>query len=227
MPYMHFTNLNIEQHFDRMSGMFHNLLLSLSFICVLSSCVSFNTGAKLDSIGKAVPTLAGLSSYNGQQYQLNGAAYKEVMVEYKQPNPHLIGTAFMGYFDNSGPNLPATDDTGAPQPELYLARLNPNRTDVPSFIRAVNFPYAKAERMERNHASLPETYFKRQDWLTLTRSQIDTDSELSELPTIRTTGNRMRLPLSILLSYGVDMPLTAVGYTVGSLLQLPMLLFGR
>lgn len=199
-----------------------SLLITLILLCCLSSCISFNTGAKLDSLGKAVPTT---TTYNGQSYRLNGVAYKEVMVEYRQPNPHLIGTAFMGYFDNSGPSLPAADDTGAPQPELYLVRLNPERTDAPGFIRAIDFPYAQAERLDRN-TSLPESCFKRQDWLTLTRSQIDTNRELADLPTVRTTGNRLRQPLSILLSYGVDMPLTAVGYTVGGLLQLPMLMSG-
>lgn len=198
-----------------------SLLITLILLCCLSSCISFNTGARLDSLGKAVPTA---TTYNGSCYRLNGVAYKEVMVEYRQPNPHLIGTAFMGYFDNSGPGLPAADETGAPQPELYLARLNPARTDAPGFIRAIDFPYAQAERLTQS-SSLPESCFKHQDWLTLTRSQIDTNHELAELPTIRTTGNRIRQPVSILLSYGVDMPLTAVGYAVGGLLQLPILLF--
>lgn len=198
-----------------------SLLITLILLCCLSSCISFNTGARLDSLGKAVPTA---TTYNGSCYRLNGVAYKEVMVEYRQPNPHLIGTAFMGYFDNSGPGLPAADETGAPQPELYLARLNPGRTDAPGFIRAIDFPYAQAERLTQS-CSLPESCFKSQDWLTLTRSQIDTNHELAELPTIRTTGNRIRQPVSILLSYGVDMPLTAVGYAVGGLLQLPILLF--
>ena len=198
-----------------------SLLITLILLCCLSSCISFNTGARLDSLGKAVPTA---TTYNGSCYRLNGVAYKEVMVEYRQPNPHLIGTAFMGYFDNSGPGLPAADETGAPQPELYLARLNPARTDAPGFIRAIDFPYAQAERLTQS-SSLPESCFKHLDWLTLTRSQIDTNHELAELPTIRTTGNRIRQPVSILLSYGVDMPLTAVGYAVGGLLQLPILLF--
>lgn len=198
-----------------------SLLITLILLCCLSSCISFNTGARLDSLGKAVPTA---TTYNGSCYRLNGVAYKEVMVEYRQPNPHLIGTAFMGYFDNSGPGLPAADETVAPQPELYLARLSPARTDAPGFIRAIDFPYARAERLTQS-SSLPESCFKRQDWLTLTRSQIDTNHELAELPTIRTTGNRIRQPVSILLSYGVDMPLTAVGYAVGGLLQLPILLF--
>lgn len=200
-----------------------SLLITLVLLCCLSSCISFNTGAKLDSIGKAVPNT---TSYNGQCYQLNGVVYREVMVEYRQPNPHLIGTAFMGYFDNSGPSLPAADDTEAPQPELYLVRLNPYRTDVPCFIRAIDFPYSQAERQEHS-TPLPEEYFKRQDWLTLTRSQIDTNHELADLPTVRTTGNIIRMPVSVLLSYGVDLPLSAAGYAAGSLIMLPILLFAQ
>ena len=46
---------------------------------------------------------------------------------------------------------------------------------------------------------------------------------LNDLPTIRTTGNKLRLPLAVALSYGVDLPLTAVGYTVGTVLHLIMI----
>ncbi len=130
-----------------------SLFITLMLLCSLCCCISFNTGASLDSLGKAVPTT---TTYNGPCYRLNGVAYKEVMVEYRQPNPHLIGTAFMGYFDNSGPSLPSADETGAPQPELYLARLNPDRTDAPGFIRAIDFPYGQAERLNQG-SSLPES----------------------------------------------------------------------
>lgn len=207
--------------------MFRHLLLALGVLCSLSSCITFNTGAKLDSIGKAVPATM-IEESTPQFYKLNGVIYKEVMVQYRQPNPHLIGTAYMGYWDTKGNPLPPVDATGAPGPELYLVRLNADRTDMPSFIRAIEFDYAQASPVGRNEvgdARIPYEYFRRWDWLTLTPSQNDRNHDVDELPSIRTTGNIIRMPASVLLSYGVDLPLTAVSYTVAGLLQLPLLLF--
>ena len=65
--------------------MFQKLFLALTALCGLSSCVTFNTGAKLDSIGKAVPTTP---YHEGQFYKLNGAGYKEIMVEKRKIYPY-------------------------------------------------------------------------------------------------------------------------------------------
>ena len=48
---------------------------------------------------------------------------------------------------------------------------------------------------------------------------------LKDLPTVRTTGNQIRRPLAIMLSYGVDLPLTVTSYAVGSVLHIILLPF--
>lgn len=49
---------------------------------------------------------------------------------------------------------------------------------------------------------------------------------MDELPSIRTTGNIIRMPASVLLSYGVDLPLTAASYAASSVVHLILLPFG-
>ena len=195
-----------------------HFLLFLLMLFVPCSCISFNTGAKLDSIGKAVPSLR--TDDNKKYYRLNGVVYREVMVSYVQQNPHLIGTGFMGYWDLGDGDTPADAATNAPRPQLYLVRMQADRPDMPAFIPASHFDYSRAQKIAANEdvpRVIPLAYFKKHDWLTLTPSQNDRNRHLSDLPTIRTTGNKIRVPLAVVLSYGVDAPLTAVGYTVGAL----------
>ena len=207
--------------------MFQKLLLALTTLCCLSSCITFNTGAKLDSIGKAVPTTP---YHEGQFYKLNGAGYKEIMVEYRQLNPKLVGICCGHNIDTCNPATPAPDSIGAPGAELYLARLDTKRTDMPDFIRAIDFDYTRAESVKKE--DLPVCYmakdaFKYADLVTLTPTMYESSERvLNDLPTIRTTGNKLRLPLAVALSYGVDLPLTAASYTVGSILYPILRIFG-
>ena len=206
--------------------MFQKLLLALTTLCFLSSCITFNTGAKLDSIGKAVP----IKAYRDEEplYEVNGVVYQETMVEYRQLQPTLIGLVLAPHYINtSNPSTPAPDTTGAPTPELYLVRLDNKLTnDMPVFIKAIDFDYTKAKRVNKDELAvsyMDRSHFTNKvDFLTLTPSQYDTLT-LKGLPTIRTTGNKLRLPLAVALSYGVDLPLTAVGYTVGTVLHLIMI----
>ncbi len=196
-------------------------------MCGLSSCVTFNTGAKLDSIGKAVPTYE--HHFEGQYYLLHGVAYREIMVEYRQVNPKLMGIVLGHYIDTCHEDLPAPNSPEFPKAELYLVRLDPERTDKPTFIRAIDFDYARAKAVDAK--TLPvsyvhSSYFKRGDLTTLTPTQYESLMVLRELPTIRTTGNKIRQPLAVALSYGVDLPLTAASYAAGSVLHLLLLPFG-
>ena len=192
----------------------------------MSSCITFNTGAKLDNIGKAVPTLD--FSHNGRYFKLNGVAYEEIMVEYRQMNPKLMGIIIpIHYVNTCNPDTPAPDSTGAPTPELSLVRLDNKQTDdMPVFIKAIDFDYTKAKRVNKDELAvsyMDRSHFTNKvDFLTLTPSQYDTFT-LEGLPTIRTTGNKLRLPLAVALSYGVDLPLTAVGYAVGTVFHLIMI----
>lgn len=206
--------------------MFRKLLLTFTGLCCLSSCITFNTGAKLDSIGKAVP----INTYREEEslFEVNGVVYQEIMVEYRQQNPKLMGFIISPHYINtSNPTTPAPDDTGAPTPELYLVRLDNKLTnDMPVFIKAIDFDYTKAKRVNKDELAvsyMDRSHFTNKvDFLTLTPSQYDTLT-LEGLPTIRTTGNKLRLPLAVALSYGVDLPLTAVGYAVGTVLHLIMI----
>ena len=122
--------------------------------------------------------------------------------------------------DTRNPETPAPGDIEAPGAELYLVRLDANRADMPAFIKAVDFEYTRAKRVEIDEvprAGIPSEYFiKPRDWLTLMPSLYEGSTAFRELPTIRTTGNKIRLPLAVALSYGVDLPLTATSYAVGS-----------
>lgn len=195
--------------------MIHRLLLSLVLLSGLSSCITFNTGAKLDSIGKAEPTLR---HHDGQVYRLNHTLYEEVMVEYQQLHPKLIGYVSLPHDFNTC--YDATPATEAPAPELYLASTDEHT----SYIRAIDFPYTQAERVEEK-AYLHDA-FQHNDILTLTPSLYEGSLVLKDLPTQRTLGNKLRLPLSVTLSYGVDLPLTAASYVIGGVVQLLLMPFG-
>ena len=206
--------------------MFRKLLLTFTGLCCLSSCITFNTGAKLDSIGKAVP----INTYREEEslFEVNGVVYQEIMVEYRQMNPKLMGIIIpIHNIDTCNPETPAPDTTGAPTPELYLVRLDNKPSDgMPVFIRAIDFDYTKAKRVNKEELSISymdrSHFTNKVDFLTLTPSQYE-PLILEGLPTIRTTGNKLRLPLAVALSYVVDLPLTAVGYTVGTVLHLFMI----
>ena len=210
--------------------MFQKLLLALTTLCCLSSCITFNTGAKLDSIGKAVP----INTYREEEslFEVNGVVYQEIMVEYRQQNPKLMGFVISPHYINTrNPTTPAPDDTGAPTPELYLVRLDNKLTnDMPVFIKAIDFDYTKAKRVDKKDLTvsyMDKSHFNRSvDLLTLTPSQYESTGlfgVLNGLPTIRTTGNKLRLPLAVALSYGVDLPLSAVGYSLGTVAHLIMI----
>lgn len=209
--------------------MFRYLLLSLVTLFSMSSCITFNTGAKLDNMGKAVPTLD--YNHDGRYFKLNGVAYKEIMVEYRQLNPKWVGVVRLPHnIDTFNDDTPPAESLGAPKAELYLVRLDINRNDAPAFIKAVDFDYTAAERVDKK--DLPVSYvdnhyyFKNADFETLTKSMYEGGPlVLKDLPTIRTTGNQIRRPVAILLSYGVDLPLTAASYAVSPVLYLILLPF--
>lgn len=209
--------------------MFRYFLLSLVTLFSMSSCITFNTGAKLDNIGKAVPTLD--LSHNGRYFKLNGVAYEEIMVEYRQLNPKWVGVCRLPHnIDTCNDDTPPAESLGAPKAELYLVRLDIHRNDAPAFIKAIDFDYAAAKRVEKK--DLPvyyidnHYYFKQVDFETFTKSMYENGPlVLKDLPTIRTVGNQIRRPVAIMLSYGVDLPLTMVSYAISPVLYIILLPF--
>lgn len=204
------------------------ILLLMLVCCIFTSCISFNTGAKLDSIGKAVPTE--VYRAENQYYKLHGSVYKEILVEYMQLCPRALGHVRLHNINTCYDPLPADDTTHAPSAELYLAKLEPNRDGQPNFIRAIDFNYVQAECVDKQnltHLYLPKEYFIYNDALTLMPSLYESNPRvLRELPTLRTTGNKCRLPLSAILTYGIDVPLTCVSYIIGAVAQLICAPFG-
>lgn len=203
-------------------------LLSLLSLFALNSCITFNTGAKLDNMGKAVPTLK--YSLDGRYFKLNGVAYQEQMVEYRQLNPKWVGVIRLPHnIDTVNSPTPPAESLGAPKAELYLVRLDIDRKDAPAFIKAVDFDYASAGRVDKKDlpvSYVPNIYSKIADLETLTPSMYECGADvLKDLPTVRTTGNQIRRPLAIMLSYGVDLPLTVTSYAVGSVLHIILLPF--
>ena len=204
--------------------MIRYLLLSLVTLFSMSSCITFNTGAKLDNIGKAVPT-RGAYSHDGRYFRLNGVAYKEIMVEYRQLNPKWIGVCRLPHnIDTCNEDTQPPEKLKAPKDELYLVRLDINRKDAPAFIKAVDFDYAAAERVDKKDlvvSYIDKHYFKIGDLETLTPTMYENGPlVLKGLPTVRTVGNRIRRPVAIVLSYGVDLPLTAASYAIGPVLYI-------
>lgn len=191
--------------------------------------MTFNTGAKLDNMGKAVPTLQ--SSHEGRYFKLNGVAYREIMVEYRQLNPKWVGVCRLPrHIETYNSYTPPAESLGAPKPELYLVRLDIERKDAPAFIKAVDFDYAAAQRVDKKDLPVDfvhNSYFKHADLETLTPSLYEGSGlVLKGLPTVRTAGNQIRRPMAVMLSYGVDLPLTATSYAVGSVLYIILLPFG-
>ena len=144
------------------------------------------------------------------------------MVEYIQLRPRLIGKVSLHDMNTCEEPIPADDATGAPSPELYLVRTDTRQTDAPAYIRAIDFNYVQAERIEHTDAhrsTIPSGHYKRNDAITLMPSLYEgSGGVLRELPTYRTTGNKLRIPISIMLTYGVDLPLTTASYIIGALL---------
>ena len=68
----------------------------------------------------------------------------------------------------------------------------------------------------------------RNDWRPLSATLTGTTEELNCLPELRSRGNRMRTPLVVLLSYGIDVPLSVIGslpFAAVGIVVLPFVLF--
>ncbi len=190
---------------------------------MLSACVSSNLGAKLDSIGKAVPTIHS-DTYSGL-YQLNSDYYMECEVRYMRyapnfadwyPDPVHWGTR--AQYEEAQAYL------NAPKPERCLLKLNDK---APELIKAADFDFRKARKI--NHEDLPKGirckipdsictgwHFRSADLL----KKNGEPRELAILPERRTLGNHLRTPLVAAISWGVDVPLSiatsAVTATIGA-----------
>ena len=173
--------------------------------------VSFNLGAKLDTIGKAVP-----EAHDFRYYMLNGKRYVDCEVRYRSLGISVVGCQFPHlYTDDEYGDLSAEMET--PLPTRYLLALNGNEV-----IAAEHFDYARAIRIDRPEDKghdVPEQYLTHYRPLSadLAESWVH-DNPVDFVPVVRTAGNYARTPLVALVSYGVDVPVTLVcnigGYTM-------------
>ena len=165
--------------------------------------VSFNLGAKLDTIGKAVP-----EAHDFRYYMLDGKRYVDCEVLYRSLDISVVGCQFPHlYTDDEYGDLAVEMET--PQPTRYLLALNGNEV-----IAAEHFDYARADRidnpMDIGH-DVPEQYLTHYRPLSADLAELRvTDNPVDFAPVVRTAGNYARTPLVVLLSYGVDLPLTLV-----------------
>lgn len=196
------------------------IAIALSSLSCRSMYGSLNLGAKLDTIGKAVP-----EAHDFRYYRLDGKRYVECEVRYRSLDISTVGGRFghMCSHDEYG-ELPA--DVKTPQPTRYVLAL-----DDDEVIATEHFDYARAIRIDRPEDKghdVPEQYLTHYRPLSadLAESWVH-DNPVDFVPVVRTAGNYARTPLVALVSYGVDVPVTLVcnigGYTM---LGATMLIFG-
>ena len=179
------------------------LAVALTSLGCRSMYVSFNLGAKLDTIGKAVP-----EAHDFRYYMLDGKRYVDCEVCYRSLDVSVVGCQFPHlYTDDEYGDL--SEEMETPQPTRYLLALNGNEV-----IAAEHFDYARADRidnpMDIGH-DVPEQYLTHYRPLSADLAELRvTDNPVDFAPVVRTAGNYARTPLVVLLSYGVDLPLTLV-----------------
>lgn len=185
-----------------------------------SMYLSLNLGAKLDSIGKAVPV-----AHDFRYYRLDGKNYVECEVRYRSLDISVVGCQFphLYTFDEYG-ELPGGMKT--PPPTRYVLALNDDEIIVPE-----HFDYARAIRTDRPEElrhDVPEQYLAHFRPLSADLPELMIfDNPVDFVPIVRTAGNYARTPLVALVSYGVDVPLTLVcNVGVYTLFGVAMLLDG-
>ena len=206
------------------------LLPLLSLLPLLTGCfATCNLGDTLDSIGKAVPTA--VHKYGTQKvYELDGTIYMEAELAYKRIERGVlhwgIGHAYSGkgYYDKPEPGL------NAPPPQQVLICMDAAK---PTVVYPKDFDYKRARAMSTDELDKKDFTFRlteelRNDWRPLSATLTGTTEELSCLPELRSRGNRMRTPLVVLLSYGIDVPLSVIGslpFAAVGIVVLPFVLF--
>ena len=179
------------------------LAVALTSLGCRSMYVSFNLGAKLDTIGKAVP-----EAHDFRYYMLDGKRYVDCEVCYRSLDVSVVGCQFPHlYTDDEYGDLPAVVKT--PQPMRYVLAL-----DDDEVIATEHFDYARAIRIDRPEDKghdVPEQYLTHYRPLSGDLAELMVfDNPVAFVPDVRTAGNYARTPLVALVSYGVDVPVTLV-----------------
>ena len=181
--------------------------------------VSSNLGARLDSMGKAVPM-----AYKTGQYTLNGKLYTECEVAYQQFETPIIEFSF-GHLVYTAEHNSLPPDAQAPPPTRYLLA-----REGYEVIPAADFDYTHATGAAKPKSlnPIPSAYCCHFRTLSADYNPHPRKAQVNFLPEQRSTGNRLRTPLVATISWGVDVPLTLIGnavlYTITGALGLVSLL---
>ena len=187
------------------------IAVALTSLGCRSLYISFNLGAKLDTIGKAVP-----EAHDFRYYRLDGKNYVECEVRYRSLDISAVGCQFPHLYTIDEYGEP-TGDTKMPHPRRYVLAL-----DDKEVIAAELFDHTRAIRIDRpegkGHA-VPAQYLTHYRPLSADLAELMVfNNPVDFVAEVRTAGNYARTPLVALVSYGVDVPLTLVSniglYTV-------------
>lgn len=194
---------------------------------MLTGCLATsNLGDTLDSIGKAVPTA--VHSYGTQKvYELDGSLYMEAELAYKRIERGVLrwcighANSGTGYYDKPEAGL------NAPPPQQVLICMDAAK---PTVVYPKDFDYKRARVLSIDELNKKDFPFRltgelRKDWRPLSASLTGTTEELNCLPELRSTGNKMRTPLVVLISYGIDLPLSVIGCLPAAAVAIVMLPF--
>lgn len=195
------------------------IAVALSGLGCRSMYVSLNLGAKLDTIGKAVP-----EAHDFRYYRLDGKRYVECEVRYQSLDISVIGGQF-GHLCSHDEHGILPGDMKPPPPTRYVLAL-----DDDEVIATDHFDYARAIRIDRPEDmghTVPEQYLTHYRPLSADLAESWVHDSVDFAPVVRTTGNYARAPLVALVSYGVDVPVTlACNVGVYTMCGAAMLIFG-
>ena len=199
-------------------------LILAMLLCCLSSCrclVSCGLGERLDQVGRAE---ARKSAFVEKKpfYQLSDCFYARVRLDYYTAQPGVLKIAYVSNQD--APHTPTGDSIegfllmSAHEVEHHLDRTVPEPpTTARKFIPADEFDLASATHLPHSPChngcgvkAIRSALKGEIRPLTLT---YHAEEVYPGAPVRRSVGNYLRSPLAVLLSYGVDAPVSLIGST--------------
>lgn len=178
----------------------------LSVGCCGSIGMSCNLGAKLDSVGKAVPV-----AHSTGQFLLDDKLYHECEIVYNNFQTPVIELKF-GHLRYLAAHTPLPPGTPAPPTARYLLCRKNNEV-----ISAADFDYSRATctaKPKHIGHGLPARYCTDFHPLSADYNKELWETQVNFLPEQRTLGNYLRTPLVAAVSWGVDVPLSLAGNAI-------------
>ena len=216
-----------------------NLLLCglLMLPCLLSSCrslVSTDFGARLDAVGRQEASRAEYAACL-PFYEVNGCYYAHVRLQYATATPRLW--RFFSSYDK-GKTMEETGDftdgyllmSPADVANHLARRVAEPPASARLFIPETEFDVTSAKHLPHaadSRMRMVEGVKDKEEYalnpLILTYAA---KAPFQGVPEKRTLGNYARIPLVVLLSYGVDAPITLVSSVVCGVVAAPVMYVG-